>query len=195
MANLLGDLGKASESFQSSSDSRQHKVRVVGGSEAHRGYLETERELLRTITKGYLSQDQQTRLLKSLLECYRMAIDGKVHTQTKAGMSALIKAQSQLKEQGMDGPSIQEKLGAAHFHVWNGVLTAAVEMAAGEQKELIQRHIQGTCNDPSNDTVPIAHSKFFFCDGYALPQLTQGGRSQSLQTLACVPLCRMRKSP
>ena len=71
-----------------------------------------------------------------------MSTDGKVHSATKAAMAELIRAQAALKEQGMDNPSIQEKLGPAHFHVWNGLLKAAMEMAAGEQKELIERHVK-----------------------------------------------------
>ena len=138
MANLLGDLGK--QTAKEADSSREPKVRIVGSESTQQPYTAEERELLRTITRGFLAQDQQTRLLKSLLQCYRISTEGKVHAATKAAMAELIRAQAHLKEQGMDNPSIQEKLGPAQLHTWNAILKCAIEMATGETKELLERY-------------------------------------------------------
>ena len=135
MANLLKDFKKDESS---SSDDRQAKVRVVGPGKASE-YTEEERELLRTVAKGMLAQEQQARLLKSLIECIRIATDQKIHSSTKRSMDQLIAAQNQLKEGGMDGPSIQERLGQAHFHVWNGLVAAALEMLTGDDKIVLHK--------------------------------------------------------
>ena len=131
MAKLLPDLKKETENAEPRS-----KVRLV---EAATAYTTEERELLRTVAKGTMSQEAQARLLKSLIECYRRATDQKCHSHTKKSMEQLIAAQKALKEEGLDGPAIQERLGPAHVHVYNGLLGAALELATGEDKKILQR--------------------------------------------------------
>ena len=132
MAKLLPDLKKEADTAEP-----RNKVRLVETNSAE--YTTEERELIRVLAKGMMAQEAQARLLKSLIECYRISTDQKVHSHTKKAMEQLIAAQKTLKEEGVDGPTIQERLGPAHGHVYNGLLAASLELASGEDKKILQR--------------------------------------------------------
>ena len=116
--DLLGGLdSRSSNSAQEDGEGRGAKVRVIrqAGPEGDRSFPETEMELLRTLARQGLQQDQQARLLKSLTEAFRISTEGPINQSTKKGMESLIKAQNKLREeQSLDGPAVQERLGAAH---------------------------------------------------------------------------------
>ena len=142
--DLLGDLGKTQKT--TSSEDQSHKVRMVvpSGSESSRGFTETERELLRTLARQGLANEQQIRMLKAVTDVHRVSTSGPIVQSTKASMDALITAQRRLKqEQSLDNSSIQERLGPAHLHVWNGLVKCAVEHAekGSEEEKLVQAYI------------------------------------------------------
>ena len=129
--DLLGGLSSKDSETADSADGRSGKVRMVRqpGPEGNRNFTEGERELLRKLAKSNLQIHQ----------C------GPINVGTKKSMDALTRAQTKLREeQSLDGPSIQERHGAAHYHVWNALVGVARDMAPADSKEkkIIDRYLE-----------------------------------------------------
>ena len=132
--DLLGGVGAP----PASSQEPEAKVRVVGptAAESSRQFTEVERELLRTVARQGLAHDQQVRLLKALIDSARVSTAGPIVTATKSAMDSLIRSQQTLRqEQSLDGPSIQERLGPAHVHIWNALVKCALQGAKDNSME------------------------------------------------------------
>ena len=107
-----------------------------GTADGARGFTEGERELLRTLARQGLANDQQVRLMKSLIDCHRVSTAGPIIQATKQAMDGLIKAQQRLRqEQSLVNPTIQERLGPAHVHIWNSLVACAVAHAGSDTEE------------------------------------------------------------
>ena len=158
---MLGDAGRASSS---DSPEKNPKVRMIA-SASDRGFTEGERELLRTMAKQTLSLEQKTRNTLSLIETHKILTEGKIHVGMKKSMEGLIQAQRRLKdEQSLDGPAIQEKLGAAHCHQWNSIVKTALEYSkeGSPDHQLLQKYVATIKSVKDYSDVRIAKAENMF---------------------------------